>query len=58
VLDYVKNYLEFEWICAIIKEENRISKGILRKFGFSYRETCEGTEGKKSVYEKDLKEQQ
>ena len=58
VLDYAKNYLEFEWICAIIKEENRISKGILRKFGFSYRESCEGTEGMKSVYEKDLKEQQ
>jgi RimJ/RimL family protein N-acetyltransferase len=58
MLDYAKNYLEFEWICAIIKEENRISKGILRKFGFSYRETCEGIEGKKSVYEKDLKEQQ
>ena len=35
VLDYVKNYLEFSWIYAIIKEENRISEGILRKFGFS-----------------------
>ena len=58
VLDYVKNYLEFEWIYAIIKEENRISKGILRKFGFIYKEAMEGTKEKKSLYQKDLKEQQ
>ncbi len=58
VLDYVKKYLEFECIYAIIKEENRISKGILRKFGFKYKLSWEGTEGKKSLYQKDLKEQQ
>ncbi len=34
VLDYVKNYLEFPVIYAIIKEDNTISKGLLRKFGF------------------------
>ena len=58
VLDYVKNYLEFEWIYAIIKEENRISKGILRKFGFVHKALWEGTDGKKSLYQKGLKEQQ
>ena len=58
VLDYVKNYLEFEWIYAIIKEENRISRGILRKFGFEYKAVCEESEGKKFLYQKDLKEQQ
>lgn len=60
VLDYAKNYLEFPLIYAIIKEENRISKGILRKFGFQYQEACERPEGNVSVYEKDLrnKEQQ
>ena len=36
VLDYAKNYLEFTRIYAIIKEENRISQGILREFGFKY----------------------
>ena len=54
VLDYAKNYLEFPWIYAIIKEENRISKGILRKFGFEYLEVCESPEGKLSVYQKEL----
>ena len=58
VLDYVKNYLEFEWIYAIIKEENRISKGILRKFGFVHKALWKGTDGKKSLYQKGLKEQQ
>ena len=58
VLDYVKNYLEFEWIYAIIKEENRISKGILRKFGFEYKDALNTTKEKKSLYQKDLKEQQ
>ena len=55
VLDYVKNYLEFLWIYAIIKEENRISKGILRKFGFECIEMCERTDGRISVYQKDLR---
>jgi RimJ/RimL family protein N-acetyltransferase len=36
VLDYAKNYLEFTRIYAIIKEENRISQGILREFAFEY----------------------
>ena len=36
VLDYAKNYLEFSEVYAIIKEENRISAGILRRFSFEY----------------------
>ena len=36
VLDYAKNYLEFSEVYAIIKEENRISAGILRRFCFEY----------------------
>lgn len=56
VLDYAKNYLEFDRIYAIIKEENRISKGILRKFGFKYQESRERPEGNVSVYQKDLSE--
>ena len=57
VLDYVKNYLEFPCIYAIIKEENRISKGILRKFGFEYKELCEKSDGNVSVYRKDFTEE-
>ena len=34
VLDYAKKYLEIPDVYAIIKEENRISAGILRKFCF------------------------
>lgn len=56
VLDYAKNYLEFPYIYAIIKEENRISKGILRKFGFQFTESWEKPEGKICVYRKDLLE--
>ena len=56
VLDYVKNYLEFPCIYAIIKEENRISKGILRKFGFEYKELCEKSDGNVAVYQKDFTE--
>ena len=56
VLDYVKNYLEFPCIYAIIKEENRISKGILCKFGFEYKEFCEKSDGNVSVYRKDFAE--
>ena len=56
VLDYAKNYLEFPCIYAIIKEENRISKGILRKFGFQFTESWEKSEGKICVYRKDLLE--
>ena len=56
VLDYVKNYLEFPCIYAIIKEENRISKGILCKFGFEYKELCEKSDGNVSVYRKDFTE--
>ena len=56
VLDYAKNYLEFPLIYAIIKEENRISKGILRKFGFEYKELCEKSDGNVSVYRKDFTE--
>ena len=52
VLDYVKNYLEFPYIYAIIKEENRISKGILRKFGFEFQEKYE----EDLIYQKNLKE--
>ena len=55
-LDYVKNYLEFPCIYAIIKEENRISKGVLRKFGFEYKELCEKSDGNVSVYRKDFTE--
>ena len=56
VLDYAKNYLEFPFIYAIIKEENRISKGILRKFGFESVEMWETPEGRVSAYQKDLTE--
>ena len=56
VLDYAKNYLEFPCIYAIIKEENRISKGILRKFEFQFTESWEKPEGKICVYRKDLLE--
>ena len=56
VLDYVKNYLEFLCIYAIIKEENRISKGILRKFGFEYKELCKKPDGNVAVYQKDFTE--
>jgi len=52
VLDYAKNYLEFTRVYAIIKEENRISKGILRKFGFEYRYKDEGV----LVFQKNLTE--
>lgn len=55
VLDYAKNYLEFPLICAIIKEENRISEGILRKFGFAYVKQSEESGRKISVYQKELK---
>ena len=41
VLDYAKNYLEFDMIYAIIKEENRISRDILRKFGFCHVKSSE-----------------
>lgn len=54
VLDYAKNYLEFPLICAIIKEENRISEGILRKFGFRFVKHSENSDGKISVYQKEL----
>lgn len=54
VLDYVKKYLEFPLVYAIIKEENRISKGILCKFGFEYVRMRERSEEKISVYQKDL----
>lgn len=56
VLDYAKNYLEFPLICAIIKEENRISEGILRKFGFTFQKQCMIRKQKVSVYEKVLTE--
>ncbi len=52
VLDYAKNYLEFPCIYAIIKEENRISKGILCKFGFGCIKKCEDT----WIYQKNLME--
>lgn len=53
VLDYAKNYLEFPVIYAIIKEENRISSGILRKFGFQCIKLSENI----LVYQKKLEEQ-
>ena len=56
VLDYAKFYLEFSDIYAIIKEENRISKGILCKFGFAFLESLDTPKGKVSVYQKDLTE--
>lgn len=56
VLDYAKNYLDFPLIYAIIKKENRISKGILRKFGFYHLKSCERSGGNLSVYQKDLTE--
>ena len=58
VLDYVKNYLEFGMIYAIIKEENRISKDILRKFGFQFLKTSVKSGDFVSVYKKSFKEQQ
>ena len=54
VLDYVKNYLEFGMIYAIIKEENRISKDILRKFGFQLLKTSEKCGDFVSVYQKEF----
>lgn len=56
VLDYAKNYLEIPFICAIIKEENRISKKVLEKFGFTFFKEIKGTGQKLSVYQKVLKE--
>ena len=54
VLDYVKNYLEFDMIYAIIKEENRISRGILRKFGFDFVKITERDGEAVSVYKKEF----
>ena len=56
VLDYAKNYLEIPVIYAIIKEENRISEGILRKFGFTYEKQGVSNLQKVSVYKKELTE--
>lgn len=56
VLDYVKNYLEISVICAIIKEENRISQGVLRKFGFEYQRRYEKSGEKRIVYQKIMSE--
>ena len=53
-LDYAKNYLEIPVIYAIIKEENRISEGILRKFGFRFQKQCENSGQKISVYQKEV----
>jgi RimJ/RimL family protein N-acetyltransferase len=50
VLDYAKNYLEFSEVYAIIKEENRISAGILRRFRFEYVSRT----GDQMIYRKDL----
>ena len=58
VLDYAKNYLEFSCIYAIIKEENRISMGILCKFGFTCVEKDIRPDGMVSIYKRDLKERQ
>jgi RimJ/RimL family protein N-acetyltransferase len=55
-LDYAKNYLEIPVIYAIIKEENRISEGILRKFGFTYEKQGVSNLQKVSVYKKELTE--
>lgn len=54
VLDYAKNYLEFPVIYAIIKKENRISAGILRKFSFQYLKMCENT----LIFQKKLAEKE
>ena len=54
VLDYAKFYLEIPVICAIIKEENRISEEILRKFGFRFVVKKEKSDGKIFVYQKEL----
>lgn len=56
VLDYAKNYLEIPLIYAIIKEENRISAGILRKFCFEYAGVYEETDERKLLYRKILAE--
>ena len=56
VLDYAKNYLEIPLIYAIIKEENRISEGILRKFSFVYEKQGVNKNQKVSVYKKELTE--
>ena len=56
VLDYVKNYLEFSVVYAIIKEENRISKGILRKFGFEFVNNYEKSQEIISLYRRDMVE--
>lgn len=52
VLDYAKNYLEFPHVYAIIKEENRISARILRKFGFQSIKKCESD----LIFRKELAE--
>ena len=54
VLDYAKNYLEFTMIYAIIKEENRISRDVLRKFAFCYMKSGEKSGDFVSVYKKEF----
>lgn len=54
VLDYARKYLEFSVIYAIIKEENRISEGILCKFDFEVIKK----HGNIRVYQKKLGELQ
>ena len=54
VLNYAKKYLEFSVIYAIIKEENRISEGILCKFDFEVIDKHENVR----VYQKKLGELQ
>lgn len=52
VLDYAKNYLEFPVIYAIIKEENRISEKILRRFEFDFVNTEDSAEKRERIFRK------
>jgi len=54
VLDYAKNYLEIPLLYAVTKEENRISAGILQKFGFQYQKSYEESKERFSLYQKQL----
>lgn len=54
VLDYAKNYLELPLIHAVTKEENTISEGILRKFGFQYQKSYEESGEKLLIFQKKL----
>ena len=52
VLDYAENYLGIPAVCAVIKEENRISERILCKFGFGLLGRIERVGERLLIYQK------